>query len=419
VAKLEAHLPYVPYRVRRALFARQLRRLDLALACAARFPGYRDALRALPSGLDPAARLARLPLLERRDLQADPDAYRDRTRPSITIHTSGSVGTPLTYYLDRRARLRRLASYARFNARHGWLPWHRSLSLKVLPDSSDRVGSAWLDRTLLGRRRVASVLDPPEVHLRILQETDPNILHGTASALEQLALEAEKSGRKPGALRRIFTASEAADAPLRRHLERALGAPVVDHYGAAEGGLIGWECELRDGYHVNMPSVFLEILDEAGRPAPPGQAGRVVITTLDNPAMPLLRYAIGDYAIQGNGSCCPCGRPEPILPRVLGRAVDTFLLPSGPKSAWAAVARMREIEGLLRFQLIQADADRIVARVQSIDSRWPVHPKRVADLVRKTLGEELRVEVVETDRFSRLPSGKFAPALRRWNGGSG
>ena len=302
---------------RRRLLVQQRGRLDQALTVAARLPGYRNVLARLPTRLDPAERLVRLPVLERRQLQADPEFFRDRSRSSIGIHTSGSTATPLTYYLDRRARLRRLAEYARFFSLHGWRPWHCSLSFKVLPDSSDRVGSRWLDHSLLVRRRVVSVLDPPEAQFRIFRATDPHILHGLPSILQQLVIQMRRQSWRPSRLQRIFTSSEALESRTRDRLEGILGAPVVDHYGAAEG-FIGWECERRNGYHLNMRSIFLEILDTEGESVAPGAVGRIVITTLDNPAMPLVRYAIGDHAVRGDEGMCPCGRAEPLIPKVIG-----------------------------------------------------------------------------------------------------
>lgn len=399
---------------RARLLAQQRRRLERTLRWASALPGYRDAFSRLPSGLDVLETLERLPILERSQLQAAPDGFRDPRRPSIEIHTSGSTATPLAYHLDQRARRLRLLRYARFHGLHGWRPWHRSLTFKVLPDSSERVGSGWLDRTFLARRRVMSVLDPPQAHLEALRRDDPVILHGLPSTLVQLLSELNRGTWRPRSLRVIFSSSEALEPEVRSALEEGFGAPVVDHYGAAEG-LIGWECEQRRGYHQSTGSVFLEILKDGGKAALPGEEGAVVITTLDNPAMPLVRYAIGDTAVQGDDRACPCGRPEPLFPEVIGRGVELFQLPSGPASPWGAMARMREVPGLMRFQIIQTAPAAIEVRVLSRDTGRPVDPSRVAEIVRATFEDPVAVVVRETKELLRLPSGKFAPALRLAN----
>jgi hypothetical protein len=65
--------------------------------------------------------------------------------------------------------------------------------------------------------------------------------------------------------------------------------------------------------HVCAESFFVELLDEAGEPAPQGELGRVVLTSLHNFAMPLIRYDIGDLA--AFGPACSCGRGLPALLR--------------------------------------------------------------------------------------------------------
>ena len=75
---------------------------------------------------------------------------------------------------------------------------------------------------------------------------------------------------------------------------------------------------------------FVEIVDDAGRPVPPGTEGNIVVTCLTNYAMPLLRYRLGDFAELG--SDCSCGRGLPVLKRILGRERNSVLIaPSGER----------------------------------------------------------------------------------------
>jgi hypothetical protein len=92
--------------------------------------------------------------------------------------------------------------------------------------------------------------------------------------------------------------------------------------------------------------------------------------------------------------------------------MDLFYFPCGARSPWAVVSRMREIESLMRFQLVQTEADRVLVRCQSASAERRADSDRIAELVRSAFGAEIRVAVEETDQFPRLPSGKFAPALR-------
>lgn len=390
----------------------QRRALASTLRRARRLPGYRRAFAEageIDAG-DPFAALARLPLLERNEVQANPDAYSGDDGRSLSLSSSGSTGTPLSLRLGRWARLRRRGQWALFFARGGWRPWHRSLSFRVLPDDSDRLGSRWLDRSLLSRRRTLSVVEPLDRQFAALRDCDPQILHGLPSVLEPLALRAEAEGWTPPGLRVVFSSSEALTPAAGKLIERALGAPVYDSYGAAEA-LIGRQCRPGAGIHVFDRNVVLEVVGEDGRPLPAGEIGRVVITTLDNPAMPLVRYAIGDMAVAPGGERCPCGRPGPLIPRVLGRQVPLFEVGGAEVSPWGVIARMHELESVRQFQLVQEAPDELVVLLRG---RSPVAPADRADLGRliaEELGPSVRVELREVERIDPLATGKAAPAL--------
>jgi phenylacetate-CoA ligase len=389
--------------------ARQRRLLARTLARARRLPGYAESLAGIPSDADPYRALQTMRVLERVEIQDSPRAFRDPGEPSVRTTTSGSTGTPLEIHVHPRAMRRRRRQLAAFFWRHGWRPWHRALSLKVLPDPSARVGSDLLDRTVLRRRRSISVLEPPERQYRALRELDPRVVHGLPTMLAELAAHAAGEGWRPSSLRAIFTSSEALTDATRLHIETSLGAPVVDHYGAVEA-FIGWQCELRDGFHINDESVVIEILDDEGRPTPPGEVGRLVLTTLDNPAMPLIRYAIGDMAVASDGRACPCGRPQALLRRVLGRQVPFLLVGGRQVSPWGVLARAHELDFVRQLQLVQPRPDALRAEVLARPGR-ELDESALRGLIAAELGSDLRVEVAELERYRRLPSGKSADGV--------
>lgn len=74
------------------------------------------------------------------------------------------------------------------------------------------------------------------------------------------------------------------------------GARVFDHHGMTEVGPVTHECPARPGVlHVIEPAYFAEVIDpQTGQPAPVGQTGELVLTTLGRTGSPLLRYRTGD-----------------------------------------------------------------------------------------------------------------------------
>ncbi len=394
------------------LAARQRRALTATLRRARGLPGYAEAFAAIDAdeGDDPYATLRQLPVLERDAVQADPEAFCDPRLPGLKLTSSGSTGTPLELRLDRRARHSRQRWFAAFFYRGGWRPWHRALSFKVLPDDSARLGSERLDRSLLRRRRTVSVLAPLDHQFEALRLHDPQVLHGLPSVFEQLAVRAEAEGWRPSDLRHIFSCSEALAPPTRRLIERAFDVPVIDSYAAVEA-IVGWECGRCRGMHVREDGVVLEVLDDHDRAADPGAVGRVVITALDNPSMPLLRYAIGDMAIAPSAERCPCGRPERLLPRILGRQVPYFDVDGAKLSPWGLIARMHELDAVGQFQLTQEAPDRLLVLIRPRPGAGPVDRRALEQLVAEQLGTTVVVELREVDEIAALASGKQAPAL--------
>ncbi len=250
------------------------------------------------------------------------------------------------------------------------------------------------------------MLEPLEHQYRLLQEADPHIVHGLPTVLAELAGRAEREGWRPRRVGAIFTSSEALTEPTRLHIEAGLGGPVIDHYGAVEA-FVGWECERRKGFHINDDRVIVEILDEDRRPTPPGEVGRLVLTTLDNPTMPLIRYAIGDMAIASDGAGCPCGRPGSLLRRVLGRQVPFLLVRGRQVSPWGVLARAHELDSIRQLRLVQPVPDVLRADALARPGR-EVDERALRRLIAEELGEELRVEVNALDGYRRLPSGKAA-----------
>ena len=110
-----------------------------------------------------------------------------------------------------------------------------------------------------------------------------------------------------GSLRRALVSGDACPDVVMRGCEDLLGSPLFPHYGSREMALGGAICcPAHEGMHLRENHVIAEIVDDAGRPLPPGEVGELVITTIGMEAMPLIRYRTGDYT-RILPLPCPCG----------------------------------------------------------------------------------------------------------------
>jgi phenylacetate-CoA ligase len=83
---------------------------------------------------------------------------------------------------------------------------------------------------------------------------------------------------------------------LRRQLEERFGCPVIDLYSMNETGPIAVAAPDGAGHRLLQHRLYVEVLDEAGIPCPPGVRGEIVVSGGFNPFLPLLRYRTGDWA---------------------------------------------------------------------------------------------------------------------------
>jgi phenylacetate-CoA ligase len=102
-----------------------------------------------------------------------------------------------------------------------------------------------------------------------------------------------------------------------------------------EIGRLEFECERRDGFHLNVNLCAERIVDEAGRDVRAGTSGEDVVSNLVNWATVLLNYWLDDRASLAAGPC-PCERLLPLLERLKGPCPETIVLADGsrPLSWW-------------------------------------------------------------------------------------
>lgn len=146
------------------------------------------------------------------------------------------------------------------------------------------------------------------------------------AAPTQLAKLLQTPGAQSLRLRAVLSSGEPLPDDLRRRLEIAWGCEIFDHWGMTETGYGGGvECAAHNGYHLREADLLLEVADpETGQPLPVDEhsgrsaTGEILLTTLGERALPLVRYRTGDAARWLAGPC-PCGSPLRRLGRVPGR----------------------------------------------------------------------------------------------------
>ena len=363
-ADAAAHLQALLFQMERSqwlpeesLRERQFGQLKLLLrhACST-VPHYAEMLRGIDTDGFDRDSFSALPLLTRKTLQSGFESLQSTAVPPghgavVQGQSSGSTGMPVRFLQTAVTQFFWNALTVR---EHLWQ--QRDFSGKLAAIRIKMKEGSWPDWGLpvaalfrTGPGATLNVRTDVERQLAWLVREDPDYLITHASNLHALAELSLKQGVRLPRLRQARTYSEALRPDLRETVRAAWGVQIADGYSCEEAGNIALQCPRHEHYHIQSENLLVEILDEAGRPCAPGETGRVVITTLHNFAMPLIRYELGDYAEVGEP--CECGRGLPVLTRILGRRRNMVVLPDGrrhwpsmPSAMWHAVAPIEQFQ---------------------------------------------------------------------------
>ena len=204
----------------------------------------------------------------------------------------------------------------------------------------------------------------------------------------------------------VRTYGEVADEEVFKLVKEIWGVPVHDMYSTQEVGYIALQCNEYGNYHIQSENVLVEIINDNGNLCKPGETGRVVVTTMHNYCMPLIRYAIGDYAEVGEP--CPCGRGLPVLKRILGRERNMVTMPDGrrhypsfPSESWAQIAPIRQIQ-LVQKSLNQIEARLVIDRKMSNEEEVEFIAK-----IQERLKYAFNISITYHDEIKRSKGGKY------------
>lgn len=364
---------------------------------------------------------ANIPLLTRRDIQEAGEFLVSKKPPPdhgciIQTSTSGSTGQPVHVKSTTLNTLLWQIFTVREHLWHkrdfsGKLASIRQLDEGVAAPPEGRLADGWGPATnalfKTGPCAMLSILATVREQAEWLIRQDSDYLLSYPSNLLALIHYFEDNGLTLPRLKQALTISETVSPALREACQRVWGVPVVDTYSSREMGYIASQCPEHEHLHVHAENVLVEVLDANNRPCQPGQTGKLVITSLYNYAMPLIRYQIGDYAEVGEP--CPCGRGLPVLKRILGRERNMLRLPNG-ESRWPIIGGPIPKHIKLpprQFQVVQKSLDVIEVRLASSRPFTAEETASITAAFKKAFGHDFEIRWVYVDEFPRSSSGKF------------
>jgi len=271
-------------------------------------PFYADKLTLLDIENITLSDLSRIPILSKKDLYENIDTILNNPKDKklIKSETSGSTGDALIFYRSQEWDAYHRAAQYRGYSWYNINPWDKNIYFWGFnPNWKELLKTRLLD-FLMNRYRIFSFDDS------ILDKTSKVLkkccyVEGYSSAVFELAQHMKKKGLTYSNVKLVKGTSEKVYDYYHDSVKNAFGQKMVSEYGAAETGIIAFECPYGN-MHIIMENVIVEVIED-----------KIVVTNLHSDSFPIIRYELGDYVVLDNEAKCPCGREHKIIKEVTGR----------------------------------------------------------------------------------------------------
>ncbi|HWP43649.1 MAG TPA: phenylacetate--CoA ligase family protein, partial [Blastocatellia bacterium] len=170
-------------------------------------------------------------------------------------------------------------------------------------------------------------------------------------------------------------------------------------------------------YHIFPQYGVAELIKEDGSAATEeGEMGELIGTTLDNFAMPLIRYRTDDWAIVGPRSC-PCGRQYKLLKETRGRWHQEMLVGKLDNliSVTALNVHTDAFDRTQQIQFHQCEKGKVNLRIKRRPGYTERDSQRILQALNEKMGDTMEITLSFTDEIPLSPRGKFRLVVQELN----
>lgn len=362
--------------------------------------------------------LPRLPVLEKEEVREAGKRLTpsDRDVDLVHGHTSGTTGSPLSLWYDRRMSVVNNVADWRQKSWGGLEPggwWGVFLGRVVVPTDRDDP-PFW--RTNYVHRQVwfsAFHMSPEnlDIYVREIRRRGLRFLEGYPSTLYILAQHVSARGERLP-MEAVFTSSETLHRAQRETIEEVFECEIFDFYGLAERVIFAGECERHQGKHLFEEYGVTELVDDEGERVAEGETGWLTGTTLWNRGMPLIRYRTSDLSRRLGR--CDCGRGLSLIDSVTTKAEDIVVTPDGRFVSPSVLTHpFKPFDEIHKSQVVQEDVDTLRIRLVVDEGFDADDEDELKASLRNRVGENVELLVEYEEDIPPDPSGKFRWVVSR------
>ncbi len=358
--------------------------------------------------------LKRFPVTTKIDIRENTqDFISSKYNPEVMpkAKTGGSTGVSLNLFFDEHCQKLRNGAQIFADSFSGWKPGIRIAAVwgnpPVAKTLKQKIRAFLLDRMIY---LDTMDLNPSSMGHFVVKwrKFKPEMIFGHSHSIYIFAkyvCEHKITDLRPKGI--VATSMMLLDHE-RDIIESAFQCKVSNRYGCEEVGLIAVECEQHKGMHINSSHIILECLDENNQPVASGQAGKLVITDLNNFGMPLIRYRVEDVGVLSDRKCS-CGRNTPLLERLEGRVADFLKKPDGGQVAGVSLVErtLTKIPGIEQMQLVQEQLHEIlINRVKGPEYTPNTDAQLIAEF-REVFDTSVNLIINDVEKIPQEKSGKY------------
>lgn len=361
-----------------------------------------------------------IPILNKDIIRDNFESLKSRDfekRHPILNHTGGSTGQPLTLYQDKNYYEWNIANKMFYAWFHGKDIGEKEMKLW----GSDRdiientIGFKNILQFYLYNRKFINSFrfdnDQMEKTVREINSFKPKLLWGYVDSIYALSIFVKNQGLRIFNPPVIFTAAGTLYQSTRRHIKSVFQkSRIINVYGSRELGDMAFQEDEKGGLLVFDHSHLIDLVPLK----PESKEKRIIVTSLKNYAMPLIRYDIGDVST-GFDKLSGDKAHFTKLKDVTGRVMTLFKRPDGgyvsPEFFIHMVGVYYNKGDIKQFQIIQKSISEIVVKVVPNGRLEKSTTEKVSSVIKKVMGDKVQIKYVSVKNIPKSKSGKYLYAV--------
>jgi phenylacetate-CoA ligase len=327
-------------------------------------------------------------------------------RKSFENHSGGSTGEPTKFIQDKEYDDWNIANKMYYQYIGGKVPGEREVRIwgserDFMGDKEKpilRIRNFFFNRVDLNAFTMTE--EKMRQYVDFINRYRPSWIEGYVSPIYEMAVFIEKNDLKIVPPKGCLTSAGTLYPQMRKKIEKVFNCPVWNRYGGREVGdaAIG-----RDDLRMSVWNQYLEVVKD-GKALGPNKMGKVLMTTLNNYSMPLIRYDIGDIAQKST--------KWGWLRRIEGRESEVFRTRDGkvvpPQLFIHFLGVVMNDGSIKKFQVIQKSFDEIEVKIVISDKEgFEKSRNEIEELINKAMGYRCKIVWSEVEDIPKLASGKY------------